>query len=543
MPFRKWEDYKCKVCHKFVWRQEAKYLTYSILAAAVLTIFAGSAALEDYQWCMSARLPEVMSTYQYDWLDTQGQKILDLGVRNDHKPMVVLNSWSNATGWGTNVSGPLPHLGDNIRITAGDSGWHVSYGNTTLHMSNRLPWTSLASVTNSTPISGPTSYVGQANFATFWNRLFRSCGHGPTVLDIFRVVACYLVPIFLCLLAMAGIVVLLVVYCDGEDYTKKFCYAACGRVAEQLLEERTTDAHNSGLTVQQIWSLWVDIKDELLDYSRCHLLDADNRHVCREANCKYHGVAKSASQGNSELKPMEPNMHLVVSRHVKPLTADKGPDGRGCSYATLLNGACPVPATHFVSHCWEHNFESFATALTRWACGQEIGVWVCSFALNQHGNIGEMLSDDICESPFALALGEAEKVLLVLDEKAMPLTRSWCVYEMYLAKERDMQPKILMDWSLGPQSLFDLERKVKQLDLRKCTASQKSDHDRIMKEVGSKADHLNKMVRRCIEDETDQARIMLNLAKSPTRAGAASSMTTTLLPLEVSDREPRFRGP
>lgn len=569
-PLCDWERFKCEVCQGFVYRDECMLSSIFLLISLLSVGFAllDTSRYEDYRWGFTI---QNNAEAQYDWLDGHGQKLLDLTVRSGlgQAPTVVLNSWSNTTGWGTEVVGPLPQEGETeVTIIASDSGWRVGYDNTTLHMSNRLPWTSFASLayntTTSPPLYGPTSYFGQANWDFVLHRLNRVLNpkKGTSISGQDKVFVFVL--LFGSMSILVGVGFFLFVLgsvprmfccparvcsaCEREVERKR---AACEEKAErkraadaaELLEQARVKAHCSGVTVQQIWRLWEQIQDDMLEYSSCHYLDAKHKHVCREKHCRFgdHRGVEFTSEGEgmfqAPLKPMEPNMHLVVSRYVKHFTAGQGQEGAGCSYATFLNRGCPLRATHFVSHCWDHNFESFATALLAW---EETTVWVCSFALNQHGNIQEMLGDDVTQSPFALALQKATEVLLVIDEKALPLTRSWCVYEIWLARKEGKQPMIVLDWKLDKDTLSLLEHNVKQLDLRNCTASNQEDHDRIMKAIKdvSNVEALNSMVRGSIEWSTRQARHMMNFAQSPTRAGTAGR--STMAPFDgISDHEPR----
>lgn len=558
-----WGRFGCQVCQEFVYRDYCtgigQICPFFLLVMVAVFALGASIAFDDYRWEFEPTFPDEGNQYQYEWLDAQGQKLLDLSLRSlpNKTNAVVVNSWSNASGWGTEVASPLPHgvgdLLDRIIIQVSDSGWQVFFDSnsnpapyftrTPIHMGNRLPWTSFASLAYNTSLShvdGPTTYHGQANVDVFWHRFV---GKWPTSdSGGRRFVVCFVYGFVLLAFVLGGIASIQEMGCRrimvdvASIYTSPpcFCSSACKDKHIAFAQDR---AHNSGVTVHQIVSLWLQIKDDMLDYASCHYVDKLHKHVCKEAKCRFgdHRGVDFTRKGTPPLNPMEPNMHLVVSRYVKHMTAYKGPllpesKRKGCSYATFVNGDSPLPATHFVSHCWDHNFENFATALK--PCGEETAVWVCSFALNQHGDIQEMLSHAVTESPFALALVKANKVLLVIDEKALPLTRSWCVFEIWLAKSHGTQPLIAMDLTLGAEPLYLLEKNVKQLDLCKCTASKQDDHDRIMEAVDD-VEALNTMVRGCVEDACFLARSMSNMPQSPSRAGKAGA--STMLPFDISD--------
>ena len=47
-------------------------------------------------------------------------------------------------------------------------------------------------------------------------------------------------------------------------------------------------------------------------------------------------------------------------------------------------------------------------------------VWICSFALDQNADIGPQLGQGLEECPFALALKQANAVILLIDENVEP---------------------------------------------------------------------------------------------------------------------------
>jgi hypothetical protein len=57
--------------------------------------------------------------------------------------------------------------------------------------------------------------------------------------------------------------------------------------------------------------------------------------------------------------------------------------------------------------------------------------WICSFSNNQH-SVHEELGDSWDESSFYLALrsGFCQGTAMILDSDALPLTRSWCLFEL-----------------------------------------------------------------------------------------------------------------
>lgn len=203
-------------------------------------------------------------------------------------------------------------------------------------------------------------------------------------------------------------------------------------------------------------------------------------HVCVNPCCPYGDHAGVPflqwhdAPPDVELTQLSPNMHLVVSREIKPRT-----EPYGCSYA-LMRNPDGLAIDVFVTHSWNEIFSDFVGTL-RMAIEPEKVVWVCSFALNQNACISSMLdSDDLLQSPFALALRQAPRLVVVLDpELGVPL-RAWCAFEIGKAAE----------WGtptfLWPSRLSDVQRMEEQLsgfDVRNARASVQADEDRIHQEI------------------------------------------------------------
>lgn len=252
------------------------------------------------------------------------------------------------------------------------------------------------------------------------------------------------------------------------------------------------------ITVKQLCDLWSEIRDDMLLYCSDHQVDDRFRHICRQVPCHHdhHGAAHLPTsaledQDLAGLHDLEPTMHVVVGRYIKPQTASAG-----CSYARMLNKGCERLADVFISHCWNHTFGDFVSTL-RDALEQEDAVWICSFALDQNSDITAELGSDVQKSPFAVALKESSEVILVIDGSAEPLTRSWCVYEMYLAtllgKKLDVWTH---NWS--PKLFRQLTDRVTHLDVGNCSASNPKDHARIMQAIKGKEDDVNTGVRRSV---------------------------------------------
>ena len=118
------------------------------------------------------------------------------------------------------------------------------------------------------------------------------------------------------------------------------------------------------------------------------------------------------------------NMYYLCSNLVKPLTMQVA-----LSYAELVG---PSSVQWFVSHYWGMPFEHFIRCLKGHASVQTTSYWICTFSNNQW-KVGEELGHgNVEDSSFYLALrGGCQGTLFVLDEEVLPLTRSWCLFELF----------------------------------------------------------------------------------------------------------------
>ncbi|KAF0693170.1 Aste57867_15828 [Aphanomyces stellatus] len=107
-------------------------------------------------------------------------------------------------------------------------------------------------------------------------------------------------------------------------------------------------------------------------------------------------------------------------------------------------------ATWFVSHAWSYLFLDVVDALDAFfadqgVAGDDIAVWFCMFNNNQH-------SDDDAHGfhywagSFQLALVAIQNVVMVLSPWNNPttLTRTWCVFEMYVASVTNARFEVAM---------------------------------------------------------------------------------------------------
>jgi len=105
------------------------------------------------------------------------------------------------------------------------------------------------------------------------------------------------------------------------------------------------------------------------------------------------------------------------------------------SYAELIG---PARVQFFVSHFWGTCFRHFVETVRKHAEGtgiqewRSLSYWICFLSNNQWNVAAEVGEGKWEESSFYLALrsGFCRATCMVLDDKALPLTRSWCLFEV-----------------------------------------------------------------------------------------------------------------
>uniref|UniRef100_A0A7S1AFP9 Uncharacterized protein n=1 Tax=Noctiluca scintillans TaxID=2966 RepID=A0A7S1AFP9_NOCSC len=161
---------------------------------------------------------------------------------------------------------------------------------------------------------------------------------------------------------------------------------------------------------------------------------------------------------------------------------------QGVSYAELLKKTSPArqgyPIKDFISHTWGEPTTDFLKSLQRARCRS---CWVCPFAVNQH----EVdLEDDLKNTPFYKALDSVKKasgrVLMVLDEDATPLSRIWCVYEIFVTAQLGLRFEMATSqglMNLGPSWKNNLQRKINSFKLDEAVATVEADRIKILQEI------------------------------------------------------------
>jgi len=293
--------------------------------------------------------------------------------------------------------------------------------------------------------------------------------------------------------------------------------------AVRRLKALIKSPENWGMRVFDVKRLLEHVSDDLHRYAEYHSVSSDFKHICRKKPCPFqddHRGVEMAAPDTSAAGHMAPNMHLLVSRYVRPWTKMAGMGFAGAMNASFLARFQGAPeelcqTRVFISHCWNESFPDFVTTLTNMLAMHEV-VWICALAIDQNANVKEMLGDrGIHESPFAQALRSAEKCLVLMDERAEPPQRVWCVYEAHLALQHGLSYSMALADNTN-QSMWKRVRSVLQgLDVRDCKASDEDDKRRILEAID--ADSVNNGVLAASTHAADAAEVMSAAASGAER--------------------------
>eukprot|EP00931_Biecheleriopsis_adriatica_P005710 TRINITY_DN107195_c0_g1_i1.p1 TRINITY_DN107195_c0_g1~~TRINITY_DN107195_c0_g1_i1.p1 ORF type:complete len:763 (+),score=146.21 TRINITY_DN107195_c0_g1_i1:62-2350(+) len=298
----------------------------------------------------------------------------------------------------------------------------------------------------------------------------------------------------------------------------------CGGSPEEcakLPSFKTSPVH-WGMRVRVLQRLLSYVIYDASEYASSHMMDSKRQHVCSVTPCSWHHH-KGARQverkdAHGELRPVPVDMNLMVRRYVKPWTEDF----ENAGLALVLNAGYLADrpgrtadqvcrTTTFISHYWGERFADFTSTIRNSGLLLDDVVWICSFAIWQHGDISGAL-ESVTSCPFAVVVKEVPRVLLVTDQSAKALERCWVVLEAKLAQQWDKAYYISLpdDADLGLWQ--QVGKKLQSLDVRNCGASREEDKRAILAYAERQAggiDAVNDRVHLLATKAIQQAELML----------------------------------
>jgi len=132
-----------------------------------------------------------------------------------------------------------------------------------------------------------------------------------------------------------------------------------------------------------------------------------------------------------------------------------------CEYMELQNHHKVGTATVFVSHAWLFHFLDVVNALQyHFRDNLETIVWFDLFSNNQHRAVS--LDFDWWCGTFMSAIEEFGNTLMILAlaSNPIPLTRGWCVFELYATIKTNSNLQVAMSHKHLMEFFMDLEKSV-----------------------------------------------------------------------------------
>lgn len=242
-------------------------------------------------------------------------------------------------------------------------------------------------------------------------------------------------------------------------------------------------------------------------------------------------------------------MYYIDPNIVRPLTAK-----RKLSFAECVG---PHDVQWFISHWWGTAFQDTCSAIQRHAksfspsadpdAWLSITYWICTFANNQY-KIPEELGKTHQESSFYLALHSSTccGTCMVLDDRAVPLTRSWCLFE--LLQTLDLETRsghqglvfgtstgVLNKGAATVELALRIGDRLSVLSLEDATASSMKDqeviHRLVLEEKGAfqqidkeLRDHVRSALQTCNDKVDEDFRGIFNRLR-----GAPNNLTSTAI--------------
>lgn len=188
-------------------------------------------------------------------------------------------------------------------------------------------------------------------------------------------------------------------------------------------------------------------------------------------------------------------------------------DGKlGCSYVDSLAPPDNGRATHFLSWVWQYRLSTVVSALQPWVEKYEdtekdqAFFWICWFCNNQFRLQG---ADEDLDDIFRKRLTDIGSTIALLDtwQQSLYFTRSWCIYEQYVAFDLRAPVTVIMPEAeveallkvinRGSAGVAKIKEALQTIDCHKATASRCEDREAVMAAItaGPGAQKVNRIVQ------------------------------------------------
>ena len=180
----------------------------------------------------------------------------------------------------------------------------------------------------------------------------------------------------------------------------------------------------------------------------------------------------------------------VNDLHMKPLTSRM--KSSYCDYLKTTNPNSVGEAQVFISHAWKYLFLNVVdTLLHHFKHNPDVIIWFDLFSNNQH--MATTLDFEWWSTVFKSAIKQFHHTVLILSpwHNPIPLTRAWCLFEIYCTAEYNCRFEIALNlaeecdclMAIDSDTVGFVKTVLSAVDVRKSEASKLDDKIRIFKAV------------------------------------------------------------
>ncbi len=153
----------------------------------------------------------------------------------------------------------------------------------------------------------------------------------------------------------------------------------------------------------------------------------------------------------------------VCQKVIKPLTEKY--QCSFCEYQQCIDPEVIGLADAFISHAWSYRFVDVVEGLLEYFEGElDVLIWFDVFSHNQHKNASRDFN--WWSNTFKTAIREIGRTVMVLSpwNNPTPLTRGWCIWELYCTIDVKCDFGIAMSQSVEKEFIEGVERSVAELN-------------------------------------------------------------------------------
>jgi tetratricopeptide (TPR) repeat protein len=199
----------------------------------------------------------------------------------------------------------------------------------------------------------------------------------------------------------------------------------------------------------------------------------------------------------------------VCERFIKPVTESS--QSSYCDFLRELKHEAVSEATVFISHAWKYKFLEVVDSLVHhFLQSPEVVVWFDLFSNNQHKAVE--LDFSYWATTFQSAIQQFGHTVMVLApwDHPIPLTRAWCLWELYCTAQTQSKFEVAMTGSARMHFINDvlvdnnqsIGRMLSQIDVKNSECFKPEDRERIFEAIKNTVgfSELNRMVFEKLRD-------------------------------------------